>query len=83
MNRIVREHYPVSKLPEELRDELSGQQRVTLTIQWGADESGTELATKRPDTVKSLEELFAMAEPTFKSLDEVTAHVRSLRDEWS
>lgn len=82
MSRIVREHYPVSNLPEDLRDELSGQQRVTLTIDWNADDPAAEPAPERPAYVKSLEELFAMAEPTFTSLDEVTAHVRSLRDDW-
>ena len=83
MNRIVRKDYPVSQLPEDLRDELSGQQRVTLTIYWSADQPSMEMARMRPERVKSLEELFAMAEPTFKSLDEVTAHVRSFRDDWT
>ena len=83
MNKIVREEYPVSKLPADLRDELSGQQRVTLTISWDADQPRKEVADERPERVKSLEELLAMAKPTYKSLDEVTAHIRSLRDEWS
>jgi hypothetical protein len=82
MNRIVRENYPVDRLPEDLRDQLPGRQRVTLTIDWSPESFGTE-ACEQPDRVKSLDELFAMAEPTFKSLDEVTAHIRSLRDEWS
>lgn len=83
MNRIVRENYPVSKLPEDLRKEFPGHNEVTLTISSDADQPRQEPAGEHPERVKSLEELFAMAKPTYRSVDEVTAHIRSLRDEWS
>ena len=83
MNRIVREQYPVSQLPDDLRQALPGQSEVRLTIDWGDDGSlpGPDLA--RPRVPKSLEELYAMAEPTFGSLEEVAAHVCALRDDWT
>ena len=85
MNRIVREHYPVSKLPEDLRQEFAGQDEVTLTI--SSIDADTSQKHAAPETERarfnSLEELFAMAKPTYRSLDDVAAHVRSLRDEWS
>jgi hypothetical protein len=36
MNRIVRENYPVAKLPEELQKEFPEQSEVTLIIDGGA-----------------------------------------------
>lgn len=79
MNRIVRQSYPVSQLPDDLRPAISEQQSVTVTVAWGEEPS---MAT-RPDQPKTIEELYAMAKPTFASLDEVAAHVRTLRDEWN
>lgn len=32
MNRIVREHYPVSKLPEDLRDGFEDQDFVNIIV---------------------------------------------------
>ena len=70
MNRIVRRHYPASKLPAELRVGMSPE--VTVEV-----EAEAELEKPMP-----LEELFAMARPTFSSVEEVVAHVRAMRDEW-
>ena len=72
MNRIVRRHYPASKLPEELREGLPADARVTVQV-----ETETEQGKPMP-----LEELFAMARPVFASGEEVDAYVRSMRDEW-
>lgn len=33
MNRIVREHYPASRLPADLRGEIDPARRVTVTIE--------------------------------------------------
>ena len=73
MNRIVRRHYPASKLPEELREGLPADARVTVEV---------EQEERRPERVMTLEELFAMRLPTFKSGEEVDDYVRSMRDEW-
>jgi hypothetical protein len=32
MNRIIREHYPASKLPDDLRDGVDPSATVTVTI---------------------------------------------------
>ncbi len=33
MNRIVKEHYPASKLPEDLREGLAPGAEVTVTVE--------------------------------------------------
>ncbi len=73
MNRIVREHYPVDKLPQELREGLDPQARVTITIEPEAD----------PADDTALERLFALRRDTFRSLEEVDYYVCKLRYEWS
>jgi hypothetical protein len=72
MNRIIREHYPAEKLPRELREGLAPNARVTITI-----ETETE-----PDSVMTLEEMFALRRDVFASPEEAVAHIRALRDEW-
>jgi hypothetical protein len=74
MNRIVRQHYPAAKLPDDLRDEIGAEKRVTITIEVEGAESGS-----RHDWFSKYEHL---RRNTFHSLEEVNAHVRSLRDEW-
>ena len=73
MNRIVRRHYPASKLPEELREGLPPGVHVTVEV---------EQEEERPARVMTLEEIFAMARPVFKSGEEADEYVRSMREEW-
>jgi|UniRef100_Q07K42 hypothetical protein len=72
MNRIVKENYPVSKLPEDLREGLEGTV-VTVTI----DE-----VERAPERRPTLEEIFAMRRPPFRSKEEIDAEWRRQRDEW-
>ena len=72
MNRIIREHYPVEKLPRELREGLAPDARVTITIE-------TE---PQPESIMTLEEMFALRRDVFASPEEAVAHIRALRDEW-
>jgi len=51
MNRIIRENYPASKLPEDLRAGVDPAATVTVTI---VEEE------KRPEKVMSLDEIFSM-----------------------
>jgi hypothetical protein len=37
MNRIVREHYPVEKLPEDLREGIPAGEQVTVTVEAETD----------------------------------------------
>jgi hypothetical protein len=73
MNKIVREHYPASKLPDDLRAGIDPQRHVTVTV---------EEEWARPDEVMTLEEIFAMRKPPFRSVDEIDAEIRRSRDEW-
>jgi hypothetical protein len=73
MNKIVKEHYPAAKLPEDLREGLDPAQNVTVTI-------ATEDAT--PEKPLSLKELFAMRRPPYRSLEEIMDDLRRQRDEW-
>lgn len=72
MNKIVREHYPVEKLPPELREGLASGARVTVTIETEA----------KPERVMTLEEMFALRRDVFSSPEEAVQHIRALRDEW-
>lgn len=80
MNRIVREHYPVSKLPEDLREQFAGQDEVTITV-----ESKAETLRDRPEPPfgsGGFSRYRHLAQPHFQSTEEVVAHVNALRDEW-
>ncbi len=73
MNRIVREHYPVSKLPAELRPSEDPDASVTITI---------EIEEKRPEKVMTLEEIFSLTGFRRRSAKEIDAEIRKQRDEW-
>jgi hypothetical protein len=73
MNRIVKEHYPASKLPEDLRAGVDPASTVTVTI---VEEE------RPPEGVMSLDEIFAARKPPFRSADEIDADLRRQRDEW-
>jgi hypothetical protein len=73
MNRIIRENYPASKLPEDLRAGVDPSSTVTVTI---VEEE------KRPDKVMSLEEIWALRAPPFRTAQEIDEDLRRDRDEW-
>jgi hypothetical protein len=73
MNSIVKSNYPVSKLPEDLRDGVDPASTVTVTI---------TVEEARPAHVLSLEEIFALRQPPFRSKEEIDADIRRDRDEW-
>ena len=72
MNKIVREHYPASKLPEDLRPSADPNASVTITIE----------EEKRPEKVMSLEEIFALGGFRRRTAEEIDAEIRQMRDEW-
>jgi hypothetical protein len=72
MNKIVREHYPAAKLPEELRAGIDPNASVTITVE----------IEENPSAVMSLEEMFELRRDVFPSQREVDDHVKALRDEW-
>lgn len=98
MNKITREHYPVSKLPEELQKEFAGFETVTLMSERDAadpeEKSGGNsmqdhydemMAAIKPMTWKELyEDRLANPEKYCRgvTIEEAVARVRELRDEW-
>lgn len=82
MNRIVREHYPVADLPEDLRGGLPRDAVVRVTVEnEGGDLTGDELL-RRPARVRGIKELLAMRRPPYKSTEQIVADIREMRDEW-
>jgi len=73
MNRIIREHYPASNLPEDLRAGVDPSATVTVTI---VEEE------KRPEKVMSLEEIWALRTPPFRTAKDIDNDLRRQRDEW-
>ena len=73
MNRIVREHYPASRLPEDLREGVNPQSVVTVTI---VEED------KTPEQIMTLEEIFSLKGFRRRSAQEIDADIRRQRDEW-
>lgn len=78
MNKIVREHYPASRLPEDLREEIGENAKVTVTIVVEESEKAGE-----PDGQSWFDRHKHVQRDYFKSTEEVNEYVRSLRDEWS
>jgi hypothetical protein len=72
MNKIIRENYPASKLPEDLREGLDPSTTVTVTV----------VQDTTPYQPMTLEEIFASRRPPYRSAEEIMASIRKLRDEW-
>jgi hypothetical protein len=75
MNKIILEHYPASKLPDELREGIALGASVKVTVEEEAN---------RPLGREQLLELMrnAQANAPGTGLEEAVARVRALRDEW-
>jgi hypothetical protein len=79
MNKIVREHYPTSKLPEDLRPAGWPNETVRVTIE------AADMST-RPKSFseirREIEEGRRSGKWSTISNDEVEQRIRALRDEW-
>jgi hypothetical protein len=75
MGKIVLEHYPVSKLPRDLRAGMPDNAMVRVTVE--------EEGQKAPDEQK-LRDLMNRARRNAGklTLEEAVQRVRELRDEW-
>jgi hypothetical protein len=71
--KIVTEHYPAERLPEELRKGLEEGQLVRVTVE---PEPGSP-ATRRP-----LSSYIGAAKGLYSSPEDVLQSIRELRDEW-
>ena len=76
MNKIVLEHYPASKLPEDLREGIAPGASVRITV----EEETTQKPMGREALLKSFRD--ARAEAKGVTLQEAVARVREWRDEW-
>jgi hypothetical protein len=70
MNKIVLEHYPVDKLPEDLRARFFGATTVRLTVE-----------NERPVPLTREDILALMNRPVGEPSNSVKG-IRALRDEW-
>jgi hypothetical protein len=71
MNKVIREHYPASKLPDDLREGIDPLKDVTVTV----------VEEERPERVMSFEEIFATRGPPYLTREEIDAHLRGLRED--
>jgi hypothetical protein len=76
MNKIVREHYPVDRLPEDLRRDLEGSTSVRLTL-----EVGSTPASRSRDVLERARQMreAGLIKPTTEG--EAVERIRRLRDE--
>lgn len=74
MTTVVRKAYPVSKLPQDLRDGLPADAMVRVTIETESD--------ARPRPLPSFSSLIGALPPFHGTPEEAVAAVRALRDEW-
>lgn len=78
MNKIVREHYPVEKLPDDLRVGLEAYRTVRIVIE---EENNLKGPATPAETVAAIRK-FRAANPERENLDESVARIRDLRNEW-
>lgn len=89
MNKIVREHYPVSKLPEELREQFVGFETVSIVTEDKEDLAGLAsvdaFERKYEEHLRNIVECGPIDIEAFRgrvTIEEAVARVRALRDEW-
>lgn len=80
MNKIVREHYPVERLPEDLRRLVPDAEEVTLEITV-AGRTGTRLASGA-ETAELVRKLRENNTGRTRTMADIVSDVRELRDEW-
>ncbi|MCB1384704.1 MAG: hypothetical protein KDJ80_02090 [Nitratireductor sp.] len=74
MNRIVKKHYPASKLPEELREGIPVDGLVEIQV---TAESAP--ATSQRELIGSCSGAGPVGD---NEIDEAVERIRALRDEW-
>jgi hypothetical protein len=77
MNRIVRENFPVERLPEELRKGFLPGERVRVSV----EESHHVRAQPEPDS-RPFRDFYGTAKPRFETPEQADRHLEVLRKEW-
>lgn len=84
MNKIVREHYPVENLPEDLRMHFS--KGISVTVEIAEESPAIRAPITRPMSAREVAQLIRenlkRRSAVGRSTDEIVAEVRKLRDEW-
>jgi hypothetical protein len=70
LKKIVTEHFPVDKLPEELRRGIESGQMVRVVVE-----------TELPGEPRSLREFFGSAQGVYPTPTDAVSEIRKLRDE--
>lgn len=80
MNKIILEHYPADKLPEDVRKHFSRGGSVTLEVAEEAEDR------PRPMTGKEVAAMLRAArernKDNLRTQEEIVKEIRELRDEW-
>ena len=74
MNRIVREHYPISRLPEDLREGLDPNGTAVVTV----TETGQVASLSRG--LEAVREYRRTHKPRYQTDKEIVELVRRIRD---
>ncbi len=80
MNKIVREHYPVERLPEDLREGL--QPGATVRVVLEVDDVRIERQSMSFEDSMRLINDYRRDNPERVSIEDAVRRVRDLRDEW-
>lgn len=80
MNRIVKEHYPASKLPVDLREGIDPSGHVTVTVV--AEDAPPEHVMTLEEILDQVRRLREEGQIEPVTTDEAVARIRALRDEW-
>ena len=75
MNKIVREHYPVERLPEDLRAELPAGVTVRLTLE--------AESVSLPAGRAWIEDIVRRKASIAETPDDPVGRIRQLREEWN
>jgi len=79
MNRIVRDHYPAERLPDDLQKLIDPTRPIRIVIEQEDDHR----ARKSPDELMAMIESYrATKDNSGKTVEEAVAEIRALRDEW-
>ncbi|PZQ11250.1 MAG: hypothetical protein DI565_18295 [Ancylobacter novellus] len=81
-DKIIREDYPVERLPDDLREGLGDVARVRVTVETARKKPMTDKQKAWAEIKQLIDELHRS--PGFKPVtsEEAAARVRALRDEW-
>jgi hypothetical protein len=77
MNKVIRDRYPVSRLPEDLRDEVGNVTSVRVTLEPTAPPESS-----LTDILERARRLRAEGKIKPVTTEDAVARVRALRDEW-